>query len=92
MPEEFQGGGFTISNLGMYGVKDFAAIINPPQACSVGGGAVIAAGKAATGAGGDDDERLHAVHRSPRRRWRGAGAEYLQVFKTLIEDPLRMML
>jgi pyruvate dehydrogenase E2 component (dihydrolipoamide acetyltransferase) len=31
-PAEFQGGGFTISNLGMYGVRDFAAIINPPQA------------------------------------------------------------
>ena len=30
--EEFQGGGFTISNLGMFGVKEFAAIINPPQA------------------------------------------------------------
>jgi len=32
-PEEFQGGGFTISNLGMYGVKQFNAIVNPPQAC-----------------------------------------------------------
>ncbi|MDX2225240.1 MAG: pyruvate dehydrogenase complex dihydrolipoamide acetyltransferase, partial [Rhodospirillaceae bacterium] len=32
-PEEFQGGGFSISNLGMYGIKEFAAIINPPQSC-----------------------------------------------------------
>lgn len=32
-PEEFQGGGFTISNLGMYGIKNFSAIINPPQSC-----------------------------------------------------------
>lgn len=39
-PEEFQGGGFTISNLGMYGIKQFEAIINPPQA------AVLAVGKA----------------------------------------------
>jgi pyruvate dehydrogenase E2 component (dihydrolipoamide acetyltransferase) len=31
-PEEFQGGGFSISNMGMYGVRDFSAIINPPQA------------------------------------------------------------
>ena len=30
-PEEFQGGSFTISNLGMFGVKEFAAVINPPQ-------------------------------------------------------------
>lgn len=39
-PEEFEGGGFTISNLGMYGIKQFEAIINPPQA------AVLAVGKA----------------------------------------------
>ncbi|QGR02155.1 pyruvate dehydrogenase complex dihydrolipoamide acetyltransferase [Ehrlichia ruminantium] len=32
-PEEFQGGGFTISNLGMFGIKEFSAIINPPQSC-----------------------------------------------------------
>ena len=38
-PEEFQGGTFTISNLGMYGIKSFSAVINPPQACilAVGG-------------------------------------------------------
>lgn len=38
-PNEFTGGTFTISNLGMFGVKSFAAIINPPQACilAVGG-------------------------------------------------------
>ena len=39
-PEEFQGGSFTISNLGMFGIKDFIAIINPPQA------AILALGKA----------------------------------------------
>jgi hypothetical protein len=38
-PEEFQGGTFTVSNLGMFGIKNFTAIINPPQACilAVGG-------------------------------------------------------
>ena len=38
-PREFQGGTFTISNLGMYGIKCFTAVINPPQACilAVGG-------------------------------------------------------
>ncbi len=38
-PHEFQGGTFTISNLGMFGIKNFAAVINPPQACilAVGG-------------------------------------------------------
>ena len=37
--EEFQGGGFTITNLGMYGVRQFAAIINPPQGCILAVGA-----------------------------------------------------
>ena len=40
-PEEFQGGSFTISNLGMFGIEDFTAIINPPQACILAVGAVI---------------------------------------------------
>ncbi|MEE8188487.1 MAG: pyruvate dehydrogenase complex dihydrolipoamide acetyltransferase, partial [Kiloniellales bacterium] len=38
-PEEYQGGSFTVSNLGMYGVKDFGAIINPPQGCILAVGA-----------------------------------------------------
>lgn len=39
MPEEFQGGNFSISNLGMYGIKNFNAIINPPQSCILAVGA-----------------------------------------------------
>jgi pyruvate dehydrogenase E2 component (dihydrolipoamide acetyltransferase) len=41
-PEEYKGGGFTVSNLGMYGVREFSAIINPPQSCilAVGAGEV----------------------------------------------------
>lgn len=38
-PQEFQGGCFTISNLGMYGIKEFSAIINPPQAAILAVGA-----------------------------------------------------
>ncbi|CAM9958638.1 unnamed protein product [Phaeothamnion confervicola] len=42
-PEEFMGGSFTISNLGMFGIDEFSAVINPPQACimAVGGGAKV---------------------------------------------------
>lgn len=40
-PVEFQGGTFSVSNLGMYGIKDFSAIINPPQACILAVGAGI---------------------------------------------------
>ncbi|HMA14210.1 MAG TPA: pyruvate dehydrogenase complex dihydrolipoamide acetyltransferase, partial [Kiloniellaceae bacterium] len=38
-PEEYQGGSFSVSNLGMYGIKDFAAVINPPQGCILAVGA-----------------------------------------------------
>ena len=38
-PHEFQGGGFSISNLGMYGIKQFSAIVNPPQSCILAVGA-----------------------------------------------------
>lgn len=40
-PSEFQGSSFTISNLGMYGIKPFNAIINPPQSCILSIGAAI---------------------------------------------------
>lgn len=39
--EEFQGGGFSISNLGMYGIQEFSAIINPPQSCILAVGAIV---------------------------------------------------
>ncbi len=39
LPEEYQGGSFTISNLGMYGIRQFDAVINPPQACILAVGA-----------------------------------------------------
>jgi pyruvate dehydrogenase E2 component (dihydrolipoamide acetyltransferase) len=40
-PQEFMGGTFTISNLGMYGIKQFAAIVNPPQAAILAVGAAL---------------------------------------------------
>ncbi len=73
-PEEFQGGGFSISNMGMYGVSQFAAIINPPQAAIL----AVAAGQQRAGgeerrAGDRDRDDLHAERRSPRRRRRAGG-------------------
>ena len=40
-PDEFQGGSFSISNLGMFGIDYFSAIINPPQACYLFAAAVV---------------------------------------------------
>jgi pyruvate dehydrogenase E2 component (dihydrolipoamide acetyltransferase) len=92
MPEEYQGGGFTISNLGMYGIKDFAAIINPPQACLLAVGAAEKRPVVKNGALAVATMMSCTLSIDHRAVDGAAGAEYLQVFKTLIEDPLRMML
>ena len=92
VPEEYQGGGFTISNLGMFGIREFAAIINPPQSCLLSVGAaekrpVVKDGALAVAT--MMTCTLSADHRSVD----GAkGAEFLDVFKKLIEDPLTMLL
>ena len=86
-PEEFQGGGFSISNLGMYGVKHFAAIINPPQGCILAIGAgeervVVKKGQMVVA--NVIDVTLSVDHRVVD----GAlGAEYLQAFKRYVESP-----
>ncbi|MDC0196253.1 2-oxo acid dehydrogenase subunit E2 [Gammaproteobacteria bacterium] len=92
LPEEFQGGGFTISNLGMHGVKEFTSIINAPQSCilSVGVGekrpAVIDGGLGIATA-------MSCTLTSDHRTVDGAlAAKFLQVFKAMIEDPLTMLL
>jgi len=87
MPEEYTGGGFTISNLGMYGVKDFAAIINPPQACILAVGAgeqrpVVVDGQLAVGT------LMCCTLSVDHRSVDGAlGAQFLAAFKRIIEEP-----
>jgi len=92
-PEEMTGGTFTISNLGMFGVKSFSAIVNPPQACIL---AVGAAEKrvVATPDGLFDEAQFMSVTLScDHRVIDGAmGAMWLQAFKRHIEDPMTMML
>jgi pyruvate dehydrogenase E2 component (dihydrolipoamide acetyltransferase) len=91
-PEEYQGGGFTISNLGMYGIKDFAAVINPPQACLLAVGSADKRPIVKNGALAVATMMSCTLSIDHRAVDGAAGAEYLQVFKKLIEDPLRMML
>ncbi len=91
-PEEFQGGGFSISNMGMYGVSSFAAIINPPQAgiLAVGAGtqrAVVKDGALAIAT------VMTCTLSVDHRVVDGAlGAEWLAEFKRIVEDPLSLML
>ncbi len=91
MPEEFQGGGFTISNLGMFGIKQFTSIINPPQACIL---AVSAGEPRPVVRDGEITVRtiMTVTLTCDHRVVDGAmGAEWLQVFKGLIEQPATML-
>jgi pyruvate dehydrogenase E2 component (dihydrolipoamide acetyltransferase) len=91
-PQEFQGGTISVSNLGMFGIREFAAIINPPQASILAIGAgeerpVIKDGqvKVAT--------VMTVTMSLDHRAIDGAvGAEFLQVFKKLIESPMSLIL
>ncbi|MFT4327915.1 MAG: pyruvate dehydrogenase complex dihydrolipoamide acetyltransferase [Wolbachia pipientis] len=91
-PEEFQGGGFTISNLGMFGIKTFSAIINPPQSCIM----AVGASKKQPVVIGEKIEvaeimivTLSVDHRAVD----GAlGAKFLNAFKHYIENPTVMLL
>ena len=91
MPHEYQGGASSVSNLGMFGIKDFAAVINPPH------GTILAVGVGEERVYADNGEikigqfmtcTLSCDHRSVD----GAlGAEVLGVFKSLIENPVMML-
>ena len=92
LPEEYQGGTFSISNLGMFGIKEFAAVINAPQ------GAILAVGAGEQRPVVNDGELavatvMSCTLSSDHRVVDGAvGAEFMQAFKLLIEDPLKMLL
>jgi pyruvate dehydrogenase E2 component (dihydrolipoamide acetyltransferase) len=90
-PEEYQGGGFSISNLGMFGIKSFSAIINPPQSSIL---AVGAGNKVPIVVG--DQIKISTVAEftlsCDHRVVDGAvGARFLAALKEYIENPLKML-
>lgn len=91
-PEEYQGGTFSVSNLGMYGVRHFQAIINPPQGCILAVGAgeqrpVVKKGSLSIAT------VMSCTLSVDHRVVDGAvGAEFMAAFKKLIEDPITMLL
>ncbi len=91
-PEEYIGGSFSISNLGMYGIKEFSAVINPPQGC------ILAVGSGEKRPVVIDDEISIATIMTvtlscDHRVVDGAvGAEFLSEFKNLIENPSLLLL
>jgi pyruvate dehydrogenase E2 component (dihydrolipoamide acetyltransferase) len=91
-PEEFQGGGFSISNMGMYGVTSFSAIINPPQAAIL----AVSAGQqrpvVKNGALAIATVMTCTLSVDHRVVDGALGAEWLAAFKSILEDPLSLML
>jgi pyruvate dehydrogenase E2 component (dihydrolipoamide acetyltransferase) len=92
-PEEFQGGTFTVSNLGSYGIDDFLAIINPPQ------GFILSIGRIVKKAVVDDEDKIIPGQRMAigmscdHRVIDGAlGAEYLKALRQLLENPTLLLI
>ncbi|HEV2651547.1 MAG TPA: pyruvate dehydrogenase complex dihydrolipoamide acetyltransferase [Rhizomicrobium sp.] len=91
-PSEFEGGTFAISNLGMFGIKDFTAVINPPHAAIM----AVGAGEKRAVVNGDKVEAatvMTVTLSCDHRVIDGAtGARFLQAFKQFIEEPASMLL
>ena len=94
-PEEFQGGGFSISNMGMFGVKQFSAILNPPQAGIL---AVSASEKRPVVRSGGEGDRIEvatimtATLSVDHRAVDGAlAAQWVSAFKSVVEAPLGLV-
>lgn len=91
-PEEMQGNTFTISNLGMFGIEEFTAIINPPDSCimAVGGikeTAIVKDGQLTVG------NVMKVTLSCDHRVVDGAvGSGFLKTFKSLLEDPVRILI
>lgn len=90
-PEDMQGNTFSISNLGMYGIDEFTAIINPPDACIMAVGGirqvpVVKNGQVVPG------QVMKVTLSCDHRVVDGAtGAEFLQTFKQMLENPVMML-
>jgi len=91
-PSDWEGSTFTISNLGMYGIDEFTAIINPPDACILAVGGISQVPVVKNGAvvpGNIMKLTLSCDHRVVDG---ATGAAFLQTLKSLLEEPLRMLL
>lgn len=90
-PEEMQGNTFTISNLGMFGIEAFTAIINPPDSCILAVGTIVQKPVVKEGeivVGNMMKVTLSCDHRVVDG---ASGAQFLQTFKGILEDPVRLL-
>jgi pyruvate dehydrogenase E2 component (dihydrolipoamide acetyltransferase) len=90
-PNEMTGNTFTISNLGMFDIEEFTAIINPPDACILAVGTIIQKPVVKNGAiviGNTMKVTLSCDHRVVDG---ATGAQFLQTLKSVLENPIKMM-
>ncbi|QEC51538.1 pyruvate dehydrogenase E2 component (dihydrolipoamide acetyltransferase) [Anseongella ginsenosidimutans] len=91
-PSDWEGSTFTISNLGMFGIEEFTAIINPPDACILAVGGIrkvpVVGADGAIAAGNEMKMTLSCDHRAVDG---ATGAAFLQTLKSMLEDPLRIL-
>ncbi len=90
-PEEFQGGGFSISNLGMYGIGQFTSIVNPPQAAILAVGAGVQKPVVRDGEIGIATIMTCTLTCDHRAIDGALGARWLQAFRGFVERPLSML-
>src|SRR5690606_36791518 len=91
-PKDWEGNTFTVSNLGMFGIDEFTAIINPPDACILAVGGIMETVVVKNGEmkiGYVMKVTLSCDHRVVDG---AVGSAYLQTFKGLLEDPVRMLI
>ncbi|QAU32806.1 pyruvate dehydrogenase complex dihydrolipoamide acetyltransferase [Janthinobacterium sp. 17J80-10] len=91
-PEEYQGGSFTISNLGMFGMQEFSAIINPPQAAILAVGATEQRAVVVDGALAVASMMTVTLSVDHRAIDGAVGAQWLAQFKQYIENPLSILI
>lgn len=92
-PQEYQGGTFSVSNLGMFGVKSVSSIINPPQSCILGIGSMTQRLVPDKTSGTRAQDTLQVTLSCDHRVVDGAvGAQWLQAFRRYIEEPHNMLL
>lgn len=89
-PEEYQGGTISLSNLGMYGIKQFDAVINPPQACILAVGAGVETPVVKNGAVAVATIMTATLSCDHRVVDGAIGANFLKYFKLYVEDPALM--
>ena len=92
LPEEYQGGTFSISNLGMFGVREFAAVINPPQSAILAVGQALERPVVKDGALATATVMTVTLSVDHRAVDGALGAVFLAAFRGLVEDPLTMLL